>query len=124
MQPNPKVQEPVKDSFTKYMANQRPIDLTRTTFRILWSKEKVAREEEEKRQLREKVKRDRRKRVMKSLGAILDDDTPPKIMTKSKDSLYKEFQAQPGKPIEISLAPSLPIPEGDNTTGKIYADKF
>ena len=61
VQPNPTVKEPVKDSFTKYMANQRPIDLSKVKFRVLWSKEKVAKEEEEKRIMKEKAKREKTK---------------------------------------------------------------
>jgi len=74
IQANPAMQCPTKESFTKYMANQRPIDLSKVQFRVLWSKEKVAKEEEEKRTQKEIAKREKKKKLIKSFGSLLDNN--------------------------------------------------
>lgn len=62
---NLEIQDPQKESFTKYMANMRPIDLSKTRHRVLWSKEKVARELLEQ---KEKAKREKKKKFIKLMG--------------------------------------------------------
>ena len=62
---NLSIQDPQKESFTKYMANMRPIDLSKTRHRVLWSKEIVAREMLEQ---KEKAKREKKRKFIKLMG--------------------------------------------------------
>jgi hypothetical protein len=121
------LQEPVKDSFTKYMANLRPIDLSKTKHRVLWSKEKVAQEEYEKKILAEKVKHEKRQRFVKNLDSILETNKCNQKIFKPTSSLYSEFTNQPDKPIEFHTKQSmLKITAEDmsqNMAGRLYASK-
>jgi hypothetical protein len=127
VQPNGNVQEPVKDSFTKYMANLRPIALSKTKHRVLWSKEKVAQEEQERKILAEKVKREKRQRFVKNLDGILENNKCSLKIFKPTSSLYTEFTSQPDKPIEFHTKQSmLKITIQDmshNMTGRLYPSK-
>jgi hypothetical protein len=127
VQPNGNVQEPVKDSFTKYMANLRPIDLSKTKHRVLWSKEKVALEEQERKILAEKVKREKRQRFVKNLDGILENNKCNLKIFKPTSSLYTEFTSQPDKPIEFHTKQSiLKITIQDmslNMAGRLYPSK-
>lgn len=106
--PNLPVQEPVKDSFTKYMANFRPLDLSKVKFRVLWSKEKVAKEKEEKRIQKEKAKREKKTNYLKTLSTALEKPKSLQSYLKSTKSIFSSYISQPNKPIEYTLTPTLP----------------
>jgi len=121
VQENWQVQEPVKDSFTKYMVNLRPIDLSKTKFRVLWSKEKVAQEKEEKRQQKEKAKREKKSKYLKGLASILDSKQCNQSFFKPKEVLYAEFKNTPDKPIEyVEQSNTGHFDLFDNIAGKLY----
>lgn len=121
---NSSIQDPVRDSFTKYMGNLRPIDLSKTKFRVLWSKEKVAKEKEEKRLQKEKAKREKKKKVIKSLVNILESNSSSKALFKAKDSLYNEIKAKPEKAVEyVDDHEVAGVDISHNVTGRLYPSK-
>jgi hypothetical protein len=108
VRPNLPVQEPMKDSFTKYMANFRPPDLSKVKFRVLWSKEKVAKEKEEKLIQKEKAKREKKNNYLKTLSQALEKPKSTQPYFKSTKSIFSSYISQPNKPIEYSMTPTLP----------------
>ena len=121
------VQDPAKESFTKYMANTRPLDLSKIKYRVLWSKEKVAKEKEEKKRLKEKAKLDKRNKFINNLENILDNNNWNKSIFKSKNILSNEYKSKPDKPIEYAisndLASVMSVELVQNITGRLYPSK-
>lgn len=104
------------------MGGLKPIDLSKVPYRVLWSKEKIAKEEEERKAQAEKAKREKKKKAIKSLANIVDGKVN-KAVFKLKDVLSSEFKNKPDKQIKYIQEANYKFDLGDNVTGRLYPSK-
>lgn len=88
-QPTPFVPPIQNDSYAQFYTNTRSMNLANVKYRVVWSKEKEAKERQDRKNAEERARRDRETKMIGLFGKLIEDPTPLLVGNQKKVKVIK-----------------------------------